>query len=565
MNYNNKYIYQPDHYINENYFKNSAVFSRELKENEVWFTGDEIQLEYFFKYQYNTFFKDGLSPYRTVENSTKFWKTVGGKTPRVHSGLPKLATNAFVNLLTSSGYEITINQEDITSEEDKVRLQKILDENNFEGLFQKGIAYESWAGYFFYRISYNKEVSNKPIIELIDPKDGEAIFERDRIIGYKFKTRVSSSNTEDKFIEIHEVMILDGEDLYITYEAYKVNGQGKATQLEEIPEEYQDQIIAINFLPAVLKNNTSFNSRFSDAKYGESDYTAVQPLFHMLDDSLSQMELEIRNAKAIKFLNEKLIPKDENGLSRKFDNNQDEIELLSAEMELDNFDIKKFASILQPDLRIEKYDSTIKELTAKILTTVGLSPTTVGLPGYESINSSAESQQEREKTSLRTRNKKLKLWKKLLEDLFNKVLKFDDFVNGREYKEYKVSVDFNEYINPSLESLVATLSNAVSAGIISIEDAQREYYGDERDEQELKELYIKTKIEKGIPLTVQENQWLQEKETAEKVVEIEDQGTAEEQVRQEQEKEELAEVEEEREDEEELEERDEEELEEEQE
>jgi hypothetical protein len=502
---NKEYKFEPNKFINEKYFNNDTIFSREITENERWFQGAEDRLEWFFKNEYNTFTKNVSNPYSIIADQTKFWKSVSGKTPRVHSGLPKLATGAMVSLIAGSGFSYKIDE----NEEAEQRLESILEANDFKDrLFQQGVATESWAGFFFYKVSFDAQLSDKPIIELVSPKDAEIIVERNRIAGYKFKTRIS--NEEYKEIEIQETYKVDRETqkLRIEYKAYTYNSDNQWVEIP-LPEGYQqlaDGIeLGVDFAPAVLKNNTSYNSRFPDSKYGQSDYTSVQSLFHMLDDLLSQVELEIRNAKAIKFINEKLIPKDENGLSKKFDQNQDEIELLSAEMELADFDLSKFVSVLQGDIRVEKYERTIQDLYAKILSAIGLSPVTVGLPGYDSVNASAQSQREKEKLSLRTRAAKLKLWEKCLEDLFVKVLKFDDYLNGREIGEYQIDVEFDEYASPTQEELIQTLGKAVESGILSIQEAQEEYFGSSKSNGELDRMYVRTKIEKGIPLTVQEN------------------------------------------------------------
>ena len=470
-------------------FENEDVFTRELQENELWYRGNPEELEYFFKNVYNVYQKGARSPYAIAEIQTKFWRSVSGDVPRVHSGLPKLATQAFINMIAGNGYDINVNDND----KEQQRLHDILKDNKWDSLFQEAISTETWSGYTFFKISHDLELTDKPIIEVVRPKYADVEVKRNRIVGFTF---IATEDDGEEEIEIHETYTLENGKLHVTYQAFKEDEE------IELPETYQelDSNVALTFLPAVLKNNTGHNSRFPNLPYGESDFTSVQSLFHTLDDLLSQMELEVSNGIATKFVNSKLITKDINGKAYKFDRNQTVQEITSNDMEDDAFDIRKFVSILQPDIRIDRYENTIKDTYARILTNMGLSPLTVGLPGFESVQASASSQREREKATLRTRSKKLKIWKETLEELFEKVLKYDDYLNNKKEGTYTIEVSFPQYAMPTIDERIATIGQAVQLNIMSIEKAVEELYQDLTDEERNK-LVIDIKLEQGIPLT----------------------------------------------------------------
>lgn len=474
-------------------FENEDTFLRELRENQIWYRGNPEELEYFFKQVYNVYQKSARSPYAVAESQTKFWRTVSGDVPRVHSGLPKLATQALVNLISGNGYEVNVND----SEEDLQRLEDILEDNNFDSLLQEAISTETWAGFVFFKICHDLELTDKPIIEVVSPFNASCETERGRIKSITFHFKQDINDKEE--IEIREKYELKNGKLEVEIKAYKDD------QEVELPEEYKEYETkyALSFIPALLKNNTGHNSRFPNKPYGESEFTSVQSLFHTLDDLLSQTELEVSNAIATKFVNSKLIPKDINGKPYKFDRNQTVQEITSNDMEDDTFDVRKFVSVLQPDIRVDRYDGIITDIYARILTNMGLSPLTVGLPGFESVQASASSQREREKTTIRTRAKKLKLWKQTLRDLFEKVLKYDDYINNRSEGEYEISIDFPQYAVPTLDERIATIGQAVQMNIMSVEKAIDELYPELTDEDK-KKIIVDIKLEQGIPLT-QEN------------------------------------------------------------
>jgi len=92
-----------------------------------------------------------------------------------------------------------------------------------------------------------------------------------------------------------------------------------------------------------------------------------------------------------------------------------------------------------------------------ILNNAGLSPLTVGMTGLEGIDASAESQQEREKVSIRTRNKKIELWTETLDEFMQTALEFYIIVKDLQpnksmqfsagtIPEFTINTIFEDYI-----------------------------------------------------------------------------------------------------------------------
>jgi hypothetical protein len=121
----------------------------------------------------------------------------------------------------------------------------------------------------------------------------------------------------------------------------------------------------------------------------------------------------------------------------------------------------------------------------------------------EAINSSDESSRGKEVASLRTRDLKLKLWRKTLSELCIKILQFDDVVNKkREPLDYKVNINFNDYVVPSFEERISVAGNAINQGLMDIKEGVDTVYLDDKSDLEKKNLVERLKIENGIPLTV---------------------------------------------------------------
>ena len=147
--------------------------------------------------------------------------------------------------------------------------------------------------------------------------------------------------------------------------------------------------------------------------------------------------------------------------------------------------------VVQGDIAWQSYTETIKILMSTAINKAGLSPTTLGLTGLESINSSQESQDAREKPSMRKREIALNGWRKTLTELFNRYLQIQDYIDGRDVEDYRdlINITFNEYTNPTVENVTDVLVKQVAGGIkspltaikdlnkgMSDENAEEEYY-----------------------------------------------------------------------------------------
>ena len=468
------------------------IFTRTLIENSKWQSGVVEELEYFYKITYPK-----LIGYNATPVISFFWYKVTPKTIRVHSGLPALISKTMVSLIAAPGitYEVEGNEEATN------RLWEILQDNHFEDkLLPDGVIYESYGGYFGFKISQDDMITSKPIIEIVNPENIEVITERGRVVGIIFKQHKREGDND---IEIHEIYKKYGEmETEITYKKYKYE-QAKLVDVgfnSDEAEEYEDIILSTP-LPAVLKNNTAVNTQFKGAPYGISDYANSQSLFNSLDEVLSQMMTAIRFARPKRFISEDLLVNTVAGRKSQFDDFETDYEIVQTDPDNASEQYKQFDTTVD----IFVYKEAFTALVQQALNNAGLSPTSVGLTGLEALAASADSQREREKTTLRTREMKLKLWRQALKELFVKVLQFDDVVNrGTAPGEYEISVSFNDYSIPSFEQRIDTATSALNGGLVDVRHAIDILFLDDLNDEE-KDLLVKNiKIENGIPITPDE-------------------------------------------------------------
>ena len=468
------------------------IFTRTLLENSKWQSGIVEELEYFYKITYPK-----MIGYNATPVVSFFWHKVTPKTIRVHTGIPALISKTMVGLIAAPGINYEVNDDEEATE----RLFQILQDNNFEDkLLPDGVLYESYGGFFGFKISQDDSISSFPLIELCTPENLEVIQERGRIVGYIFKEYLKQGNDD---VEIHEQYRRLGEfQTEITYKKYMYkNGKRQEVPFESSEAEQYEDIIVNVPLPAVLKNNTATNTQFKGAPYGVSDYANSQSIFSALDEVLSQMMTAIRFARPKRFISEDLLQNTPTGRKAQFNDFETDYEIVQSDPDNATQQYQQFDAQIDVDV----YKQAFVTLLQQALNNAGLSPTSVGLTGLEAIAASADSQREREKTTLRTREMKLKLWREALNELFVKLLQFDDVINrGTAPGEYEISISFNDYSIPSMEQRIQTATAALNGGLVDVKHAVDMLFLDALTEEEKQVMVQAIKIENGVPIAPDE-------------------------------------------------------------
>lgn len=258
---------------------------------------------------------------------------------------------------------------------------------------------------------------------------------------------------------------------------------------------------SLKIIPVLLKTNTGYNSWFLTSSYGEADTQGLDKLEDTLTEILSSLATEIRKARVRVLVAEDLIPHNENGAPvGEYERALKDYEIIRGDLN----DAKNLIQYVQGNINAEKYLEVSKQYIANAINKAKLHPITVGITGLESIVSSAESQVEREKTSIRTRELKLNGWREGFEHYFNVLLQVHDSMHGKEIGEYDITIDFGEYVNPSPENVIATIAAAISGQVMDIRTALKEYYGDDKSDEEIEAIALNIKVENNKALTPQE-------------------------------------------------------------
>lgn len=426
--------------------------TRRLLENSVWYSGIEQDIAYFYTKEAPKFYRKG----QPSESVNYFWAGTDNTIRKVHSGFPQLICEKNVDLIVGNGYEVKVEGD--AEAELQADLDAILADNKFKSmLLAKSIETESWSGGVAWKMSWNPELSDYPIIEAWQPENYASVVMSGRIMADIFYVYYDKGKQKYRLSEIYGV---DNAGAYIDYKLEMLaNGDqwvlAPFTELEQTRDLKRVSFKGYYKKLSKYKPNKLPNSEFRYSHIGESDYAGSYGAFDAIDEILSTWIQEFRDGKLYRYFPEEMMKKNASGQYMYPDKFMKD-HILMADTPSEQVDKQKI-QYSQGDLRVDKHIESYKAWLTLILNNAGLSPLTVGATGLESIDASAQSQQEREKVSIRTRNKKIEVWREFLEDYLKTVLEFYYMMDGvalnddgtydvNAIPEFDIKVSFNDYI-----------------------------------------------------------------------------------------------------------------------
>lgn len=434
------------------------IKKQKLQEYRIWYIGDSDELLNY--YTNEQIFGNAREPIYNRNRKNYFWgiSSEEGNIKRVHSGIP----NAIVSTLTNAiGVPSTSIEDDVLN----TKLDKIKEVNDFEALLnQQQMPLTMVEGWGAFKINFDTALSNNVLIQYYGANDVEFVYKSGQLIGIIYKDYYRYKNKDYVLLETRRIM--NGNSV-IEYELFRLgkNEEVYPVELGEVPELENLKPIVIQGFNKILGVPTKFFFDPLNKNYGKSIFAGKIDLFDDLDQILSQDSQTVRVSTPVEYYPVDLLERQSNGQPKmpKVYNRQ-----FIKKESAPNGDgsIDGTIQTTQPQLNVEQYSQDAQNKLGFILTGI-LSPATMGIDIAKKDN--AEAQREKEKVTIMTRNNIIDRETKIVKSLLSLCLNIQEYLDTGSITltDYDISVNFNEFANPSFENELQILGNAWVNGEIS--------------------------------------------------------------------------------------------------
>lgn len=430
-----------------------AIQKDAIKGFKVWYIGDGNELlNYYTQTQIGA---DLKNPIYNRNKRNYFWELSATECniKRIHSGVPHAIVDTLVNVIGMPQVKEKTGVWD-----------KISDFNDFESkLLQYARPLTLVEGYGAWKININTSISEYPLLEFYDAENVEYIMKQGVLIGVIFKTFYKKNK---KDYVLFESRYCKDNNSYIEYDLFELKKNNILAKCENDELGKFENLCISNYNKLLAVPNIYFYD-INKQGYGRSIYSGKVDLFDMLDEILSQASQTNRVSTPVEYYSTEILGRDRNGgIGLPSIYNRQFVERVGTPNGegMTNNDI----TTTQPDLNFDKYGGLAKDVLDYILTGI-LSPATMGIDVAKKDN--AEAQREKEKVTIMTRNNVIQRETQVVKKLVTVCLDIMQYL-GKSFisrVDYEVSVDYNEFANPSLESEIQVLGSAWSNGEISTE------------------------------------------------------------------------------------------------
>lgn len=470
--------------------QNLTDFETEANINRVWSWGDKDALEQLYK------------QLRSTNERLSFWAaTPSMGIVKRHTGLPGNIVATLTDVIIADMNDITV------SSERKSEWEEIKKVRNMEQLLSGAIRETLIVGDGAFRISLDLGENEYPYIDFISGENIEYTYVKGQIKEIIFKSRITCDHKDYVLEETYGYGYIKNE-LYYGDSKVKLSSVPALQNVVELVEFDKSFIMAE---PLKFFESTKFKGR------GKSVYTGKHDSFDSMDETWSQWMDALRKGRSKEYIPKSLLPVDQNTGQYKKPNAFDDA-FIAIEDSITEGTTNKI-DLIQPNIPHESYLQTY--MTALDLCLQGvISPSTLGIDVKKMDN--AEAQREKEKATLYTRNKVVSAIQDTVPRLINTYFKVIDTMNKKTLKDIDVEIPFGEYANPSFESQVETVVKGKQGGIMSIEAAVDELYGDSKDEEWKAGEVERLKAEQGVQQMEEPavNQTVEEMNTNESDIEV---------------------------------------------
>lgn len=366
----------------------------------------------------------------------------------------------------------------VTDTATQERLDDLGDDNMFTTLGEAAEVGAALGGVYL-RVTWDRNVvPDQPFLTAVHADAAIPTFMWDRLVAVTFWRNVKiTDNTVWRHLERHE---LDNQGVGIIqhglYEGTPEN-LGRLVPLTDMPEFAELALglvdgntistetpgLAVVYVPN-QRPQRRWRSNPAGASLGRSDLDGVESLMDALDETYSSWMRDIRLGKARLLVAKSLLEDLGPGQGQSFDGEQELYSAMNALADMEGASALPVTQV-QFAIRYAEHQQTAEELRLNILRTAGYSSQTFGEGTVDRVQTATEIQ-SRERRSLMTQSRKIRLFKPPLRQILEKLLAVDQKIFGSQVTPQLPEVDFPDSVQETPLNLANTalaLSQAEAA------------------------------------------------------------------------------------------------------
>lgn len=441
-------------------------FETNVLRNRIWYRGDASELDQLFK----QLGEDAVG-------HARFWAAAPQNETirKAHSGLPGVMVETLAAVVKADMSEMEFRDGHA-----KTMWDAITQENDFSALVCQAVSDTLVTGDGAFKISIDKEISGRPILEFWDAGSVEYVRRHGRIQEVHFLSPVGDRGRVLKEIyspgEVRYVL-LDGE------KELPVDVEDSTADLKPVTFA-GDFMLAV---PLMFWPSARWRGR------GQSIFDKKTDCFDGHDEVISQWLDAVRAGRVQRYIPESLIPTDPDTGSMmspsRFGSEFVSTGTSNKESAQDKIDT------VQPEIRYEAFLASYTATLDMCLQGI-MSPATLGIDVGKM--SSAEAQREKKDVTGITRNAITAALEKALPRLVQVALAAQDLLDEKNPGTYEATISFGEYGAPSFDNRVQTVGNAANSGVMSVEAQVDELWGTSKDDEWKAQEVARIRFERGI-------------------------------------------------------------------
>ena len=479
------------------------IMESKLKEYDTWYQGDSDELLNFYTVQTNITYN--YEPWYSRNKRGYFWSIASTENDikRTHSGQPRNIVDTLVSLIGKPVINVGLKGNELANSENK--LKTIIDDNNFWDIYMfEQMPMTLVEGWGCYKIDWDKDVSDYPMIKYYRAKDVEFVFKDKRMNAIIFKDYYTDGKLRNYLIT--ETRMVNKGNLYIYKEVFRLNAED-IQPMSEYDVRQVEGFEDLDLEPTIIERYNKFlatpcvfyKDTVNNDGYGRSIFTGKIDLFDDLDQCLSQSANTVRRSTPVEYFNTDFLERDPVTKLPKMPHAYDR--KYTSFLGGKNVDGSQMSAqpvqVTQPQLMFNEYSVEAQNILLQIISGL-MSPATMGIDVAKKDN--ADAQREKEKITIFTRNVLIDVEEKVLCSLFNQVLSAVQLMNEGivTCKDYSISIKFSEFADDSFENKLKNLGEAYLKGMISRDMYLEKLYGDSlsKAEYEREKKYLKEKEDK---------------------------------------------------------------------